>query len=365
MDTQLDKFFNELQRIAERLMSTEDNEAIRHDLLVRPILTSPLGLGWEAGEVLSQVNMPVEKLITDSYYWRGAIPRKRRPDIVLVPYNVAHVVGIVEEKKRHARLHELESHTGQLLEYQYLHRCVWGLLTDGEKWILTKNHEIFHRFESLSDLKSRIKDLKHCIGRDAILARIRQFGTTDLVYVRPAHSVLILGFPGAQPSVTNLHDFLKEPSTEGQDLVAYLFRSIRNEVFQSLDEMNDLDARSFLASFFGSGFSNYATPVVGFSQLLLEGYADKKEEHEVKADYARAVHRWVEKYPVFQNAFDQFKSGVLPSPSWLIDLCIQTDYFLPLFRLSPDLLREAEQWARSIGAPKRALKFIEEAILTR
>ncbi len=93
MNNELEKLFTELQRQADRIFSFEDNEAIRHDLLIRPILTHPMALGWEQGETLSQVETGVPVEVSKSYYWRSATPRKRRPDIILLPYNVGQALG--------------------------------------------------------------------------------------------------------------------------------------------------------------------------------------------------------------------------------------------------------------------------------
>lgn len=354
-------FFDELARVSDRLRSSDDNEAIRHDLLVRPILTSPFGLGWDSGEALSQIETPLTTTVSESYYWRGATPRKKRPDIVLVPYRVGRVVGVVEEKRRQSTVNALESHAGQLLEYQYLHRCVWGLLTDGEKWVLTKNHEIFHRFESLSDLNRRIADLRHCIGRAAILDRMTKFGTTDLVIVRPSRTLLILGFPGANPSVTEMQHFLRIPSREGVDLVHYLFRSMKGDVFQRLDDVTDTDTRSLLRSLFGSGFSNYASPVVMAGDALLD--VEFQKDKEVKAIYERAVPRWSAKFPHFQSAQSYIKSGNTPTPSWLMDLCTEVEYY-PLWGLSAPFLEEARSHVLTGGGNPSALDAIDAALMS-
>ena len=362
MGSQLDDFFADLQRRAERVLTVADNEAIRHDLLVRPLLTSPLALGWEEGEVLSQVGMPVPHTIGESYYWRGAVPRKKRPDIVLIPYNVARVAGVIEEKGRHAEMSELESHVGQLLEYQYLHRCVWGLITDGEKWVLTKNHEIFQRFEGLSDLKRRLTDLQQCIGRSAILERFHRYGTFDLVYVRPSPRIIIVGFPGAQISVTTLGDFLRKPSNQGRDLVLYLFRSTRNEVHGRLDDVPSVDFRRVLRGLYGSGFSNFATPVVMAAELLLSGMIrDKSREDRILADYERCVQRWCEMYPVFRTHADDLAPRAPLNTDWLMEFCREVDYY-PLWGCSVSFLNEAKQSCLSAVAPGRALEYIEDAL---
>jgi len=253
MNKKFDEFYDDLERTAEYLSQNEDNEAIRHDLLIRPILISPHGLGWEKGEALSQIETPLNSALSESYYWRGAIPKKKRPDIILIPYNVSKVVGIVEEKKRQAGVIELEKHVGQLLEYQYLHRCVWGLLTDGEKWVLTKNHDVFHRFDNLQDLKRKINDLRHCIGRSAIVERLHKYGTPDLVYIRPSNHVLIYGFPGADHSITNFHKLLNKPTKEGADLVKLLFITSRDEIIQKSSNINSYEIRKIIIGLYGSG----------------------------------------------------------------------------------------------------------------
>jgi hypothetical protein len=362
MGSQLDDFFTDLQRRAEGALAVADNEAIRHDLLVRPLLTNPLALGWEEGEVLSQVEMQMPLTVAESYYWRGAIPKRKRPDIVLVPYNIGRVVGVIEEKGRHAELSELELHVGQLLEYQYLHRCVWGLLTDGEKWVLTKNHEIFQRFENLSDVKRRIADLQQCIGRAAIMERFHRYGTYDLVYVRPSPSIIIVGFPGAKCSVATFGDFLRKPSNQGRDIVLHLFKSVRTEVYRRLDDVPSVDFRSVLSSLYGSGLSNFATPVVVLAELLLsDREKDESEKSRLLTMYERSVLEWSEMYPVFLSHADNLSRGVPLNTGWLMDFCKQVDCY-PIGECSISFLNEAKEWCLFAAAPTRPLEHIEAAL---
>ncbi len=365
MGTQLDNFFSELQRCADHILTVADNEAIRHDLLVRPLLTSPLALGWEAGEVLSQLEMPVPHTIAESYYWRGAVPRKKRPDIVLVPYSVAPVAGVVEEKGHHVKLSELESHVGQLLEYQYLHRCIWGLLTDGEKWVLTKNHEIFHRFENLSDLKHRLADLQHCIGRSAILERFQRYRTYDLVYVRPSPSIIIVGIPGAQRPVTTLADFLRQPSNQGKDIVLYLYKSTRSDTFDHLDDVPSVDFRRVIEELIDDPFTDIVTVVYHAADFLLsyETYetGDKSSKDRMLAAYEKGVQSWNEMYPVFRSHADELKVRTSLDLPWLMEFCNEVNHY-PLTRCSASFLKEVKQWCLSSLAPAHALETIENVL---
>ena len=330
MDIKLNKFFDELQRISERIHSGEDNEAIRHDLLVRPILTSPFGLGWEEGEVLSQVQMNLQNEIIDSYYWRGASPKKRRPDIILVPYNITKVVGVVEEKRLQIDIEKLETYTGQLLEYQYLHNCVWGLLTDGEKWILTKNHEVFQRFENLSDLKLGIKDLRNCIGKEAILERMIKFGTTDIVFVRPSYNLILMSIPGVKPSITNLDIFLNAPSKEGHDLIIFLYESLQNKVSEFCEKIPN-EFRSFLSHFFGSGLNNNCGVVSSFLDLALYCEEHDKESYEeILPKYTESKAKFIDYYPIYQIIIDKIENDSSLTPQSIIEMCAQTNYYLPL-----------------------------------
>ena len=127
MKYELGQFFDELKRNLECLGQAQDNEATRHDLLVRPILTHPSVLGWHAPEVIPQHNIDVAPTIRYSYVWQRAEPKKRRPDIVVIPYGLSNVVAVIEEKARQKSIRTLYEHLSQVKEYQYLHNVVWGL----------------------------------------------------------------------------------------------------------------------------------------------------------------------------------------------------------------------------------------------
>jgi len=168
MDLQLIAFFDELQRRLDKLNESDtDNEAMRHDLIVRPLLTHPLTLGWGETEVQSQ------QTILD----------RKRPDIIIVPDDYNQAVAVIEEKKKQRNINSLKKHLCQLLNYQGLLDSVWGLLTDGERWILQKNLEPFHTFHSLVELKNNLVDLQLCIGRNILMERLKNHGTADLVIV--------------------------------------------------------------------------------------------------------------------------------------------------------------------------------------
>jgi hypothetical protein len=191
-------FFDELKRRADSLNSNpgRDNESSRHDLLIYPIITSPFGLGWKPTDLISQASIQVPKQIEESHIFRDAIPKVRKPDILILPENLLKNVAVVEEKRKQENLAALSDHRIQLSEYQALYECTWGVLTDGEKWIIKKNFETYHQFASIAELLKGIKDFKNCVGSISVIERFKTFGTMDIVIVSPFSPILINAFPG-------------------------------------------------------------------------------------------------------------------------------------------------------------------------
>ncbi len=186
-------FFNELKRRADSLNSdpARDNESNRHDLLIYPVITSPFALGWNSTDLISQASIQVPNKIQESHIFRNAIPKIRKPDILILPKELQKNVAVIEEKKKQQDLAALADHKIQLSEYQALYECTWGVLTDGERWIIKKNFEVYHTFTSIDELIKGIKDFKNCIGSENIIKRYRSFGTMDIVIVSPTMPKLL------------------------------------------------------------------------------------------------------------------------------------------------------------------------------
>jgi hypothetical protein len=178
-------FFDDLERRAEALLESpeRDNEAVRHDLLIYPVLVSEFGLQWDPIDLISQSTISVPDEIANSHVFRSAVPRVRKPDILIFPKELARRIAVIEEKACQADMNSLNAHRLQLLEYQALYECTWGVLTDGEKWIIKKNFETFHEFKSMSELKSGIRDLRNSIGKPEVIGRILRHDTSDLVLI--------------------------------------------------------------------------------------------------------------------------------------------------------------------------------------
>jgi hypothetical protein len=178
-------FFDDLERRASSLHASpeRDNEATRHDLLIHPLLVSPFGLQWDPTDLISQSTISVPREIANSHLFRKSIPKLRRPDILIFPKEVARRIAVVEEKERQCDIQALNWYRLQLAEYQALYECTWGLLTDGEKWIVKKNFETFHQFQNISELRVGIRDLRQCIGKHQVISRILKHNTSDLVLV--------------------------------------------------------------------------------------------------------------------------------------------------------------------------------------
>ena len=319
MNHSIDRFFYKLERQMEQLSKMQDSEAMRHDLLVRPFLTSPLTLGWEPPELISQSSFSICNEVTESYVWQGAHPKKRRPDMIIVPYGLNRTVAVVEEKANQATLENLRKHLGQLKEYQYIHNTVWGLLTDGEKWILQRNNETFHQFSSLSELKRGIKDIRECIGRDAIISRLNRYGTTDLVVVRPSPIMIVFATPCTTVnSVTKLSDFLYEPSVLGRDLSINLFRSMKVEAYKWADHQQHKVMKNIMAILYNDEFADIVSAVVGFSELSIMTQVTYPQ-------YKIAVDRFLKWIHPLNNYLDYLKLGGTFSSHDVFDICNTID----------------------------------------
>ncbi len=190
----VDAVFDELKRRLDDLVChpEHDNEATRHDRLIVPILTHPLIFGWDCKDLVAQASITVPSELLESHIFRDARPRTRKPDILVVSSAFQFNALVVEEKKRQQSAEELDRNRFQLHEYQSLYECIWGLLTDGERWILKKGFESFHTFESLDELRAGLNDIQYCIGKESLLRRKLAFGTCDVVIVVPS-----MGFGGA------------------------------------------------------------------------------------------------------------------------------------------------------------------------
>lgn len=190
-------FFDELKKRVDNLHtnSERDNESSRHDLLIYPIITSEYGLGWNPIDLISQSTINVPKEVENSLIFRDAIPKIRKPDILIVPKEIIKNVAVIEEKTRQESIQSLANHRLQLNEYQALYECTWGVLTDGEKWIVKRNFETFHEFSTIDELKGGIKDFRNCIGSKEIIARYNQYNTFDYIIISPYFNNFSSAFP--------------------------------------------------------------------------------------------------------------------------------------------------------------------------
>ena len=98
--------------------------------------------------------------LLDSYIWKNASPTKKRPDLLIVPYGLSQSVAVIEEKKKQADVRKLKGFSSQLSEYQQMENVVWGVLTDGEKWIIKKNNEIYYSFSNIDELAKKFASVK-------------------------------------------------------------------------------------------------------------------------------------------------------------------------------------------------------------
>lgn len=152
-----------------------DNEAMRHDLIIRPLLKN--ALSWNDHELHAQ--QTIYSPVLDMCDVRKS--NKMRPDLIVVPEGFEHTAAVIEEKRGQKHIHDLKKHIKQLRDYQVALQVVWGLLTDGEQWILQRNFETYLSFGSIDELRIGFRDLHECIGKEHILRRYSMHGTMDLV----------------------------------------------------------------------------------------------------------------------------------------------------------------------------------------
>lgn len=178
-------FFDDLRRKLDFLdqNANRDNEASRHDLLIYPVITNISGLGWNSTDIISQTTINVPKEVSESHIFRGAIPKVRRPDLLICPAEIIRNFAVIEEKNKQSDLAALKEHRVQLSEYQSLFECNWGILTDGEKWLIKKGFETLYEFSSIYELEKNIKDFRNAIGSTSTLNRYRKYKNFDLIIV--------------------------------------------------------------------------------------------------------------------------------------------------------------------------------------
>lgn len=178
-------FFDDIERRIEELNKNPDfdNESTRHDRIVYPILTGIYGLNWNPSDLQSQRTISVPKQINDSHIFRGAVPKNRRPDILIRPSSHNINLAVIEEKEKQSNLHSLNENRIQVHEYQSLFECTWGVLTDGEHWIIKRNFETQLEFSSFSNLRKNFAELKYLLGKENLIKRLSVSKSSDLIIV--------------------------------------------------------------------------------------------------------------------------------------------------------------------------------------
>jgi hypothetical protein len=260
----LERLIFDLTSRLSTLEPARENEAVRHDLLVYPLLT--LALGWNGSELLAQQSTAVPQEVKESYFWRGAVPNQRRPDLLIVPYGVSSKpVAIVEEKTQQRSMSALLGHSHQITEYQYLHNAVWGVITDGEKWILKRNLEIMLECASLQEFLHNYDRLYEYIGRDALLGRLQAYGTADLVIVRPSpHILAIASLFSHAPGPQAFLQFASEASPASLALLRYLTEALDEKALHPARRMGSAAAESWVAH----AWRTMASILLGSAELL-------------------------------------------------------------------------------------------------
>ncbi|KAF0221126.1 MAG: hypothetical protein FD174_624 [Geobacteraceae bacterium] len=348
MSNSLDQLFDTIKSHLERLSAGHDSEAMRHDLIIHPLLTSPLALGWDPPEIVSQKSVKVPSEIISSYVWKGAVPKQKRPDICIMPYGLSYPVTVIEEKARQISLQKLREHLGQLKEYQYLHNTVWGLLTDGEKWILQKNNETFHQYASLDELRRGMSDLRECIGREALMDRLYRDKTTDLVIVRPNNNIIVIISPSGALKQKNIVEYLWEPTPSGRDLIKNLQKPIVDALRQNMKPINKDDIKKIVFNnklkvkdrlyklekrrrkhvdsynyLIADSFFDICSSLTGGIELLLntEMKLNKEEWRSICDIYGQSLQRFANWYPVLDKNVPHIKTNRMLKEIDFKELC--------------------------------------------
>lgn len=203
---EITKVFDVLKRRRDWLEDNQpiDNEAVRHDQLVLPVLSSPLILGWDYRDLLAQQSIAVPSVVSESHILRNAVHKKRRPDVLVFPDSVKKAVAVVEEKGRQETTVTLDGHRLQLLEYLSLYKCVWGVLTDGNRWIVQRQFESHFCFDNLEEIRRHLIDFREAIGKAALLERLRTFGTPDVVFMMPLKQSHTVSLGNGSPPIDSL-----------------------------------------------------------------------------------------------------------------------------------------------------------------
>jgi hypothetical protein len=177
------RFTDGLRRSFDLLRVVGDNEAQRRDLLIRPVLIDPLGLGYFPDEVLTEIPFVWPPQFKKDHLFRAdKAPKRILPDYVLWPRAWQQVAGVVEAKGR-SSLTELTGHRFQLAEQQVAFSTNWGILTNGIQWVIFHAFEPVVTVESLEELGHRLPDIQRLVGREAILERMRRSGRASLIHL--------------------------------------------------------------------------------------------------------------------------------------------------------------------------------------
>ena len=249
MNRDLEKVFDDLKRQADFLNNNpdRDNESQRHDTLVYPILTHPLLLGWDKIDIIPQSALPLNKEVIESYIWKNATPQKKRPDMIIAPIEFTKTVAVVEEKKKQTDTDTLRKHDSQLIEYQYLFKANWGLLTDGEKWIVKSGLEDTIALSSLDDFKRNLSFIKEMISRNAIIERLIKYNTTNICIIFKPKIIIKEHTSDSFQNLFRIIDVKLEQIYKFPESKEAIKRQLKNR-FQS---MSPSEAQAFKDSFIG------------------------------------------------------------------------------------------------------------------
>ena len=286
---EITKVFDTLRRTRDWLEDNQtiDNEAVRHDQLVLPVLSSPLILGWDHKDLLAQQCISVPSKVRESHILRNAVPKIRRPDVLVFPDSVQKPVAVVEEKGRQETIVTLDDHRLQLLEYLSLYKCVWGVLTDGNRWIVQRQFKSHFCFDNLEDIKQQLTDFREAIGKATLLERLRTFGTPDVVFMMP----------------------LKEPHTSSHGTGSLPIDSLPI----LLRQLNDLNLQVESAQ---AVFHRQKEIEMGFVDLAHK-HSSGEQDDPIEADYLEAAY--------FNNAHTELQKmeGVQKKRDQLREKCRQ------------------------------------------
>ena len=239
----------------------------------------------------------------------------------------------------------LRRHIGQLRQYQYLHDTVWGLLTDGERWILLRNDQEVHVFANLREMRSHLRDFQECVGRDAMSRRLGATEGREVLIVSGTEYVRDVVAPHEWTEALSLQAFLMLPTPVGLDATLHLTIQLSEKGYKLFNLASG--KRSDPACL---GEALFMNALIGaHADILLHGGAMAREDADpadvdkLKGGYPDAARHWVRTYTLLNDAYTHWTRDLKMDFDNLIELCVGTNATVHKDYLTPNALAYIRQ----------------------